>query len=243
MALFSALTIGCALAGPARASEATPSDRFVEAANRARAGSGLPALSAAPDLAGVALGQAQRMAGHRGIFHNPNLGSEVSGWLVVGENVGVGATPESLHDAFMRSPNHRANILSAEVTQIGVGTVIGDDGRLYVAQVFRLPKAVATTAVEPADEPSASVVDRPVDQPVEVEPVAAAQVAPDPPELLVAAEAPVLETARAVAIVTPATVASDGAPAAAFVATVLAIAVLAAHGLVVTRPARRRPVA
>lgn len=123
---------GRALAGPSEGS-------FFSAVNSARAANGLPALAYASDLASVARRQAERMASSNRLYHNPNLGSEVSSWQIVAENVGYGPTWSSVQQAFMASPDHRANILDPKVTQLGVGTAVGNDGRIWVAQVFRLP--------------------------------------------------------------------------------------------------------
>jgi len=55
-------------------------------------------------------------------------------WRLMGENVGVGATPQSLEAAFMASPPHRANILGA-FTHVGVGVVVSN-GRIWVTERF-----------------------------------------------------------------------------------------------------------
>jgi len=55
-------------------------------------------------------------------------------WRAVGENVGVGATPQSIEAAFMASPPHRANILG-NYTHVGVGVVLAN-GRLWVTERF-----------------------------------------------------------------------------------------------------------
>jgi hypothetical protein len=135
LALLAALPAR-ALAGPSEGS-------FFSAVNSARASNGLPALAYAGDLAAVARRQAERMASSNRLYHNPNLGSEVSSWQIVAENVGYGPTWSSIQQAFMASPDHRANILDPQVTQLGVGTAVGSDGRLWVAQVFRLPYGAA----------------------------------------------------------------------------------------------------
>lgn len=53
------------------------------------------------------------------------------------ENIAYGQTsPAMVMEEWMNSPPHRANILSANVTDIGVGVAIGNDGVLYWVQVF-----------------------------------------------------------------------------------------------------------
>jgi uncharacterized protein YkwD len=57
-------------------------------------------------------------------------------WRSAAENVAVGfSTPQSVMAAWMNSPGHRTNILSAN-THIGVGLATGSDGRIYWTQVF-----------------------------------------------------------------------------------------------------------
>lgn len=116
---------------------------FVSRTNSSRAGYGLPALSVAGDLTSIARQHAARMAASRAIFHNQSLTSQVCCWTDLGENVGAGSTVDGIHQAFMASPEHRANILSSRYTQIGVGTARGSDGRLYVDEVFRRPDGAA----------------------------------------------------------------------------------------------------
>ena len=70
--------------------------------------------------------------------HNPNLGSQVTGWSSVGENVGFGPSELSVHTALMNSPGHRANILNTGYAQVGVGVVVRN-GRVWVTEVFRTP--------------------------------------------------------------------------------------------------------
>src|SRR4051794_9414422 len=174
--LITALVSLFTLAQPASAA-ASDASRFASLANSARSASGLGAYAYAGDLADVALGQAQRMAARHAIFHNPNLASEVSSWRMVGENVGVGSTVDSHHDAFMNSPAHRANILSSDFTEIGVGSVIGDDGRMYVSEVFRLPEGAADVAPAPDPEPAPVAAPAPAPAPA---PVAAPPVTEPP---------------------------------------------------------------
>lgn len=112
---------------------------FVARANEARAARGLAAYVVKSDLVTVAARHSARMAEKNSLYHNPNLGSEVDGWQIVGENVGTGGTVEAIHDAFMRSEKHRANILATDYTEIGVATVTDARGAIWVTQVFRLP--------------------------------------------------------------------------------------------------------
>jgi hypothetical protein len=85
------------------------------------------------------------------IFHSSSaqLGAAGgSGWDKMGENVGKGQSPSSLHQAFMNSPGHKANILG-DYNYVGVGTG-SKDGYLYVTVIFMKkgstsPPAATTT--------------------------------------------------------------------------------------------------
>jgi hypothetical protein len=75
------------------------------------------------------------------IAHNPNLASDVdrhcgSQWAILGENVGVGYSSQSIYDAFMASPAHKDNILGGYFGDTGVGAYWHTDGSLYITQVF-----------------------------------------------------------------------------------------------------------
>lgn len=62
---------------------------------------------------------------------------------IVGENVAAAATPEVAHEGLMSSPGHRANMLRAEFTHVGIGATKNENG-LVVTLVFgRRPDAAA----------------------------------------------------------------------------------------------------
>lgn len=150
-----------------------------------RAAAGLPALSVASDLVEVATRHSQRMASSGRLYHNPSLGSEVSGWERVTENVGRGPDARPVHDAFMASSTHAANILDAGVTEVGVG-VVWVDGSLWVTQVFRRPARSASPPPPPAPGPG------PEPGPAAPAPPAPAAPTTDGPPAETSASAPVL---------------------------------------------------
>jgi len=54
-----------------------------------------------------------------------------------GENIAMGQTsPEQVMNSWMNSEGHRANILKAEFTKLGVGCVKGANGAYYWTQLF-----------------------------------------------------------------------------------------------------------
>jgi len=150
--------------------------QFVAKVNAERAAVGLPSLSVAGDLVDVARRHSARMAAGNNLHHNPNLGSEVSGWQKVGENVGRGPSVDAIHTAFMNSSSHRANIVGADWTQIGIGVEVSG-GVVWVTQVFRKPTAAAA---EPAPEPEPAPAPAPAPAPVDPAPAPAAPADPAP---------------------------------------------------------------
>jgi uncharacterized protein YkwD len=52
------------------------------------------------------------------------------------ENIGTNSNVTAAHRAFMNSAGHRANILGANYTEIGVGVRYGPGGVVYVVQEF-----------------------------------------------------------------------------------------------------------
>jgi hypothetical protein len=108
----------------------------------------------AGDLQSIARSWSQHMAsghcsGSDSICHNPSLTSQVHNWRVVGENVGVGPGVSDIETAFMNSSPHRANILDSDYTEVGIGTAVGKDGRVYVTQDFRRPMTTSSSSSSP----------------------------------------------------------------------------------------------
>jgi uncharacterized protein YkwD len=67
-------------------------------------------------------------------------------WRALGENIAINGTVSGAEASFMNEPrfqkNHRANILNANYTEVGIGIVQGLNGSLYITQDFAaiLPK-------------------------------------------------------------------------------------------------------
>jgi uncharacterized protein YkwD len=137
-----ALVTGAVTAHPAGAT--TVEDSFTARLNAERTSRDIPALTVRASLVNVARAQAQRMATANVLYHNPNLTTDVTNWRWVGENVGYGGTAAVVHSAFMHSAPHKANILDRDYTEVGIGAVV-QDGRVWVAQVFRRPMKQASS--------------------------------------------------------------------------------------------------
>jgi uncharacterized protein YkwD len=139
--VLAALVTGALTAPPAGAT--TVEDSFTSALNAERTSRDIPALTIHSSLVDVARAQAQRMADSNVLYHNPKLTTDVKHWRWVGENVGYGGSAAIVHDAFMHSPEHKANILDHDYTWVGIGAVV-QGGRVWVAQVFKRPMPTAT---------------------------------------------------------------------------------------------------
>ncbi|MFC8733098.1 CAP domain-containing protein [Luteimicrobium sp. NPDC057192] len=106
--------------------------------NAARASAGLGRLVYDGSLTGVAQAWANHMASTDQLAHNPSTPAQIrGGWSAWGENVGFTTTGSAsvLHQAFMASAGHRANILNKSFTSLGVGWAT-KNGHTYVAEVF-----------------------------------------------------------------------------------------------------------
>lgn len=110
--------------------------------NEARKQNGLAPLSTNWELSRVARYKSQDMVDKRYFSHtSPTYGSPFDmmkafgiSYRAAGENIAYGQrTPQEVVNAWMNSPGHRANILNASFTQIGVGYVANGN---YWTQMF-----------------------------------------------------------------------------------------------------------
>ena len=106
--------------------------QVVELTNQERAKYGLKPLAIDYELSRVAREKSRDMAVNNYFDHNsPVYGSPFDmmrsygiNYRTAGENIAKGQrTPQEVVNAWMNSPGHRANILSADFTHIGVGYV------------------------------------------------------------------------------------------------------------------------
>jgi hypothetical protein len=111
--------------------------------NADRTAKGLRPLATANDLQSLAQSRAGEMARSGRLAHTTTLGSKVTGWKRLGENVGRGPNLRDIQTAFMASPSHRENILDRDFSQLGVGVTWDGKEYFYVAVVFRQPSGTA----------------------------------------------------------------------------------------------------
>ncbi len=144
--ILGALVAGfIAVSAPSASALTSVESCFYSATNAERASRGIKKLALYSDLTSNARHHSQEMANDGTIYHNNNLGNEIGGnWWALGENVGMGPDCNSIQDAFMASPGHKANILDKDYNQVGVGVVI-KDGTVYVTVVFAGRKSTSTT--------------------------------------------------------------------------------------------------
>lgn len=118
--------------------------------NRARAARGLPRLKHDKHLVRVSRKHTSEMFALGHPYHTPPsvLIGRVTRWTLLGENVGRGRTPRSLHDTFMASRIHRENILKPGFRFVGVGAV--QHGRLWVSVTFEKQRDPGTTLSMPS---------------------------------------------------------------------------------------------
>jgi hypothetical protein len=165
---------------PAQA-DAGDAGRLLSLTNEVRASQGLPALSTDAQLTAVAQAWAAELAGRGVISHNPSVRSQVVGWKVLGENVGVGGTVDAVHAGFVASPTHYANLVDSAYAKVGFG-IVRPDARIFVVEVFMLPKTAAPAAPPAVTAPPASAVPAVVSTPAPpVTPTVTPTVAPTPP--------------------------------------------------------------
>lgn len=135
VALMSSSTL---VGAPSASAQTTAEARFVTRINAERARLGLPALRVRARLTEYARQHSVAMSRQRTLFHTRNF-SALCCWSSIAENVGVGFDVPTLHQAFMASPAHRANILDPRMRSVGVG-VYRSGGRMWVTQIFKAPR-------------------------------------------------------------------------------------------------------
>jgi uncharacterized protein YkwD len=127
----------------ARPQSGAPESILLDAANRDRAAAGLQALQWDVALANAARQHAQRMA------HRNTLSHQLPGELplqqratqagarfsVIAENVAEGPSVIGLHNHWMNSAPHRANLLDRELTAIGIA-VVQSGNMLFAVEDF-----------------------------------------------------------------------------------------------------------
>lgn len=109
--------------------------RVAELVNQTRAQYGRSALRDNLQLDEKAQAWAEHLARNNTLAHS-NLPSGISyQWRSLAENVGYGGSIEQVHQAYLNSPGHRANILDPRWNYMGTG-VAWRGSRVFTVQVF-----------------------------------------------------------------------------------------------------------
>ena len=116
---------------------------LLAAANEARANQGLQPVHLDPVLCDAAAQHAREMADHQDISHQfdgePELATRGANagahFSLIAENVGEAPSSVIIHDLWMHSPGHRANLLDPDVNTIGIA-VVTRDNQLYAVEDF-----------------------------------------------------------------------------------------------------------
>ena len=130
--------------------------------NQARAEQGLGPLQLNSSISSVSSAWAEQMAANGAMTHNPSYSSQIpGGWTKAGENVAQGwPSPSAVHNAWMNSAGHRANILG-DYTDIGI-SFLTMNGTTWAVEDFAKyggsvppPAPAAAPAPAPAPAPAA----------------------------------------------------------------------------------------
>ncbi|HVJ67737.1 MAG TPA: CAP domain-containing protein, partial [Caulifigura sp.] len=108
----------------------------------------VPALSMSPLLLKAARQHSENMAKQHKLEHqldgknaSDRLNDLSYTWRACGENIALGPrTPADAIRSWMESPGHRANLLSADFTQIGVALQADANGETYWTMVLAAPR-------------------------------------------------------------------------------------------------------
>ena len=130
------LIVGLCLASGVRAMDAQPAElelheveiKLVQRTNAARIRNGLTELKLSADLMRSARAHTAWMCNANSLTHTT---------APVAENIAMGqhSVDQAISD-WLNSPGHRANLLSASYTKIGVAAYRANDGTIYWCQQF-----------------------------------------------------------------------------------------------------------
>lgn len=112
--------------------------------NQDRKNNGRAALTLDPELSRIARIKSADMRDNNYFAHESPTYGRVGEMLkhfgysftAAGENIAHHANVDKAQSAFMSSQGHRANILSATWTKVGIGIVFDRQGYIYATQIF-----------------------------------------------------------------------------------------------------------
>lgn len=130
--------------------------RLFALANEARTAGGVPELLWDPALADAAMKHCMRMSVEGPLAHQYARESDLTAraatagahFSAVEENIAVGANPEAIHQGWLDSAEHRANMLNQEVNRVGIAVVARGELIFAVADFSRAVDVLTQTQVE-----------------------------------------------------------------------------------------------
>lgn len=125
-------------------------------ANQARAANSAGPLKWDAALAAAALAHCRRMAAEGEISHRyggeqdltDRAGHAGAHFSLIEENIAVGSYVDRIHQGWMESPGHRANMLNPQVNRVGIAVVRANGVDYAVADFSRAVEALTQAQVE-----------------------------------------------------------------------------------------------
>lgn len=157
-----ALTVSTAVVG--RADTPTVAEQYLLAAvNQERTAAGLTPVRLNPALAQAAERHARQMAAHGSISHRFAGESDLTSrgatagvhFSLISENVGEAPSAVKIHELWMHSPHHRANLMDPAVNVAGIA-VVAVGGELYAVEDFA--RSVQSVGIEDQEAAIARLV-------------------------------------------------------------------------------------
>jgi uncharacterized protein YkwD len=121
--------------------EVTPRDKMLALTNQDRTEHDRKALKLNARLSRYAARHSEDMS-EKGLVHTSikALAKKIEGlgidWSAIGENIGVGGRLRRVQRAFMRSTDHRENILNTAYHHAATGVFEAEDGMVWVTVIF-----------------------------------------------------------------------------------------------------------
>jgi uncharacterized protein YkwD len=143
--------------------------RMLALINGERARARLPALALHAGLTEIALAHSEDMQEHGFVGHtSPTTGTAAERVARAGvrtplvlENIGRGYGPREVHGGLMDSPGHRANVLSADATPVGIGVLATpEDDRVAYLVTELFARMAAKIDVDDAPEQLLETINR-----------------------------------------------------------------------------------
>lgn len=156
LGLTALVLLACSLEGALAAGASIPVAHYTSASvsaqeqnagnllNSDRLRYGLPALTLDPELCRIARIKSEDMRDNHYFAHTSPTYGDIRNMLTLmgyrytaaAENIAHHATVEKAQAAFLSSPGHRRNLLSANYTKVGIGVALDEKGFVYLTQIF-----------------------------------------------------------------------------------------------------------